>query len=312
MSEQFQHLENIDSTVVFLYGIPGSGKTCFLASILRYFYDNDYDLTLNTTENPNGADYFMYLLQTIKAKKIPEITNLDENNEIDIRITLHKKHQYFTFVDVSGEHLIFKDDTDRRLNVRTKEKVDNYLKNPNISVILLSFFDPRNPKFSLQTQDMNHFVLWNYISEQQSDFYSIAGIITKLDMLEGEHPESTTYKEITRKLIEKDLPNAYNFIKKFDGVSCSIIPYSIGKVSDDNETLEYIDEKGAVKFIDWLKEIHAPPKRHGFKILVMFVIFIFILLQFLLNRFSFINTGASIAIGIATSFIYDWLKRKDL
>lgn len=310
MTEKSKHLENSDSTVIFLYGLPGSGKTCFLASLLRYLYKYDYDLILNTQQNPKGSQYFMYLLETIDEMKIPEITGLAENNEIDICITLNGQERYYTFVDVSGEHLSFKDESNN-LDLQTKEKVDTYLANPNISVILLSFFDPANPEFSLNSQDKNHFILWNYIRNKPSFFYSIAGIITKVDKLQSDpNYEDLDFKQIARSLVDSHLSNTYNFIKRFKGINCSIIPYSIGIVSDDNESLISIDESGAKKILEWLESIFVKKKSNSFKIFITFIIVIFIILHILLYEFSLIITGSAIGVGILTSLLYDYYRKK--
>ena len=151
---RIQELIRSGTNVVFVFGNIGTGKTCFFLTIVNYLYKTCL-LRLNSKDNIEGIAFIEKLSKQLKEKKeLPAPTSGGQIEEVDLRFKFKNKEVVYTFLDMAGEDLRYVDPTiiSSEINISSEkrgnldEKINKYLKNQKLPVILLCFIDYELPE----------------------------------------------------------------------------------------------------------------------------------------------------------------------
>lgn len=284
------HEEYIDSliesgtNVIFMFGRPGVGKTCFLLAIIKYL-SKKYALELGSVYNKDGIAYMENLQKELeKDNSLPDPNLPGPINEMDLSFRTDNKEVIFTFLDIAGEDLKKVEPTKKtdvfpsKENGVLAEKINKYLNNRELSVILLCFIDY---PFA-NSQDRFVHMFFSYL-KRSCDFNldRIALIISKWDMSHEKRDFVDFLQSETTQcylwLNEKvKTPNAF--------------PFSIGKVDQKkNKLIGNINLDYCKDIVDWINKVADIPdtryreKRKIFEIILQKIKFVLRIFRYLTN-----------------------------
>lgn len=269
-----------DNTEVYFWGVPGSGKTCTLAAILK-----SANIVENSDIEGSGLRYFQTLANVFNngVGTLPPGTEKQKYQTYTFDLLDSKKNHYpMTFIDLPGE--LFSDFTLARRDpnfIDTKQSVKDFLyliknnKNPKYHFFII---DVCNNDIDSVTQCGQSQLLANAASyfEKNNIFNEktagIAIIVTKSDIL------SLNEDECYRKATELLNSNYNNFISTIKSIAKSknliskesdpidLIPFSIGTVYLQDKCV-YSDKKPkeVIKYL--IEHVAHKKKRNIFRFL---------------------------------------------
>ena len=231
-------LLNSDSNLVFNFGIAGAGKTCFLATMYKFFYKQWY-VKSNPKYNQAPLNRIENILTDMEAKKIlPPPTPPGESHELDLAISKTSRDdlKYFTFLDMAGEDLnkIFLNGDLSNINRRYLEAIE-------LNPIIICFVEYKLG--STYDRKIAHF--FDYLDGEGFSFSNFALIITKWDERED--------KTLTlKRYLKTDMEQTYLRVEQMeDSPIDRVLKFSIGNVQE-NQLQGEIDMTYCDKIADWL------------------------------------------------------------
>ena len=268
-----------NSTEVFFWGTPASGKTCALGAILsaakRYGILKSED---------GAAGFYRDLLCNIFVNNgicvLPYGSSDDSVAEMGLSLRdKNDKYHRLTFVDLAGEvframyrrlHNLPEDNFERE---RTLTKILEYLndnRNPKIHYFIIPYGEVNNiwPDDTLKMADylnasMEYLVKRGIIHKGTNGVYIL---VTKSDKMPCS-PEQR--KDYAKRYIMESLPAFYNNLRviceKAGVADFDIIPFTLGDVFAQNlcifdrnntdEILNTLIAKGEVKAVSWWEKL---------------------------------------------------------
>jgi hypothetical protein len=255
-----QNIEDIPQgfTDVFFWGIPSSGKTCALATILCTMKDN-YTITSPTIEKKFGATYRDSLINIFKNQTayLPAATQKDRTQYMPFLLKKRNEEKYrqISFFELSGE--VFKyfyelenncnilDDVDRN-NVESAFKTLNLLLGSKNQKIHFFFIDYQQE--TKGTRDKHKLTQENYLNAAATYFRdrenifkkktdAVYVVVTKSDEIKSDNNKSDISGEertqLAGKFLSDNFGNFMDVIKhrcKEDSVDFNVKIFSIGDV----------------------------------------------------------------------------------
>lgn len=283
------HIEELlesGTNVIFTFGDAGVGKTCFFITVVKYLNAN-YRVIYNSKDNKNGLEYLRTHLKELNNQTLPPANSLGEVKEIDISFKVRNEDIVVTFLDMSGEDLRVVDLAESGTTAGSlDDKIDIYLRNPDLSVILLCFIDYDDA----ENQDELIHSFFSYLKTKYDfDFNRIALIVSKWDKNDEEYNLFDFLKEkVTQSYIwlnqEVKRPNAFAF--------------SVGKIDERNtrRLLGPLDISHCRDIVDWIcsvsttKVSRAVRKQSPFK-----------------NVIPYLKTKTDDIISILVKIVKNWL-----
>ena len=281
LEENKKYVLPADNTEIYFWGLPNSGKTCCLGSMLSQSRNLGY---YDSFEGTLGADYFEVLSNVFKPGRLCNL--VQSTNETSIayaRYTFnHKKYgkRQCCLIDLAGE--TFKAMRDRK---RKKEMSDDKARCLDVATEFLR--DTRNRKLhffivpyledpsenvkgaDVCMEDFLH-VCMQYLKEYKVFNNSTDGIyiiVTKTDMMPGVTDEERDAKASNYVIL--NYPSLYNaltevckenYINKFDSQPVRILAFSIGELLTSD--ICRFDPKGGNRLIDIICD--KSKKKKGF------------------------------------------------
>lgn len=243
IEEYIESLIETQTNVVFVCGDTGAGKTCFLATIIKYL-KTYHRITLNSRYNKEGIKHINRLVTGLDNLTLPPASSIGEIREVDICVTANNHEAIFTFLDISGEDLRKFDpakestlgDTVGELDL----EIEKYLIFPDLPVIVLCFIDYDKPA----EQDLFFLEFFSYLESRGFKFHTVAAIITKWDK-NNKHYTIQDY-------LSQCTPQCYLWLDQ-RVVNRKAFPFSIGTINDtDNKKLDSLDLSYCKGIVDWL------------------------------------------------------------
>lgn len=236
-------------TDVFFWGIPSSGKTCALATILRTIRDK-YTMTSPTTKTKFGATYRDSLVNIFNNETcyLPAATQKDRTQYMPFLLKRRgeKNYRQVSFFELSGE--VFKyfyeldsggnilEDDDRSHVTGAFRTLDLLLKSKNQKI---HFFFIDYKQETEATRDKHNLTQENYLNSAATYFRdnneifkkktdAVYVVLTKADEIDGDGRT-----ELAREFLHDKFGNFMETIKhrcKKDSVDFDVKLFSIGDV----------------------------------------------------------------------------------
>lgn len=167
-------------TDVLVLGIPGSGKTMFLAGLFHYAYLEGR--LLKDITNPYGVKYLDSLVDSISQTALLEATTQDKLQVMfcNIKDELARTHP-LTFIEMSGE--VFKEFYEND-DAKIPEKLQQYMhfENQKILILVIDYQEDINKKGSASREQLIFALKVLEREGVMSKIDSIFIIITKWDL----------------------------------------------------------------------------------------------------------------------------------
>lgn len=223
-------------TDIFFFGVPGSGKSCVLSSLM--YYMDEIGVIADNTYNLIGTQYRNQLKDDYSKRVLPDGTAVEAIHYMpfDLRNLSDKSQKHpLNFVDMSGE--LFRDAYEKGIN-SIHPKVVEYLKHKNRKVIFLIIDYNVHLRPELEVGPSQSSMLTAGL-QMLDDFGTLKKVdainvlVTKSDLFPDDCDKTeyasefmnTKYRNFVENLREK--MNEYAGKNSFEA---TIYPYSIGKV----------------------------------------------------------------------------------
>lgn len=256
------------TTEIYFWGIPSSGKTCALGSIISEARYGGYVDFAEPDIHCQGYEYMTKLSQIFNSSaevfKLPEGTQADEIYEMSFTLKKHDMDYPVTFIDLAGEtiHSMFLSNSNLPLNTKQKTGLDIACKilkgnggtNRKIHFFVLEY-NGHNKTFKDLTQDSlltgaMAFIKDSGIFKTETD--AIYLLVTKADLTGCNTCE--TRNQAIGDYLKKYYGHIYNGLKRLcveneinDG-EVDIIPFSLGEVC--LQTLCRLDKETASTVVE--------------------------------------------------------------
>ena len=202
--DEIQPLKQIPEgfTEIYFWGVPASGKTCAVGSIMSAIAHGKGVSSVVPMSDSQGSIYMMPLAASFREDQVcvlPPRTKVEETFEMRYKITDDKgKEHGLAFIDLSGE--LFEcmhksrsgsrlsQSQQRALNVLENILVNNKSSNPKIHFFVIEYGSENNRYLNLSQNDLLASCL-NYLDDKDILKENTIGsylIITKADKAEGE------------------------------------------------------------------------------------------------------------------------------
>ena len=225
-----QKLEKINkqSTEVYFWGIPDSGKSCALGAILSTAYNGGVAQSMVKDNDCQGYDYMMRLSSLFSMPNqvfaLPEKTATTSTYEMGFDLVDKNGRTHpITCIDLAGELMRCMYKNDAHINMTVDERdaldtltnilIDNRTGNRKIHFFVLEY-GAENRKYEGLTQAEYLDAAYLYIKRTQifeKDTDAIFLMITKVDKIKAEVPRR---KEIIEEYIKTYYQGFYNNLKK--------------------------------------------------------------------------------------------------
>lgn len=254
---------NKQSTEVYFWGIPSSGKSCALGAILSVAWSGKVAKSMKQDNDCQGYGYMTRLRSLFTSDSsvctLPESTSIYSTYEMGFDLTDDNGATHpLTCIDLAGElvRCMYKSDAQETMNVDEVESldtltrilIDNRTKNRKIHFFVLEYgADDR--KYEGLTQSVYLDGALRYIERTgifKDDTDAIYLMITKVDKAKALHGQ---LKDILRDYISRCYGGFYNGLVKIcqdceiNNGNVEIVPFSLGQVCFQDYCL--FDEKPA-------------------------------------------------------------------
>jgi len=262
------------NTDLYFFGMPGSGKSCILASLF-YYMDKQAMVNINNNAyNPEGTKYRLLLKDEISYGILPESTAEEGVNYIPINLKNNDNNENLhplNFIEMSGE--LFKKAYEQGINDNTLA-ARNYLNNTNRKLIYFVVDYDQHVKSRTVSSGASQSSIMEFILAQLDEFGTFKNtdglyiIVTKSDLF----PPGTDRYDYALEFLEsnyksfiancKDLQKKYKNTNKFD---ITVYPYSIGEVKFQNMLIQF-DMRSPKELIeDILNDTFRGPRNNIFR-----------------------------------------------
>jgi len=216
-----------NATDVYFLGMPGSGKSTMLASLMSY--GDRHRLYKRNTINRHGTEYLNDLIMGFDQGYLPKSTQLKFVNYIAVDFRHSEKenvYQQLNFLDMAGEQ--FKSVAEK--GVHNFRAYQEYFKNdnPKCLIFMLDYFDKRIARQDLLRQNINLqqvlAVLEDFGILERTEFVYL--VVTKADLFPTEDKT-----QFVKDYVERDYGNFFMTCKEYKnkyGFKLKYFPYSIG------------------------------------------------------------------------------------
>lgn len=269
LEEDKKYVLPAQSSEIYFWGLPSSGKSCCLGSMLSQSRNLGY---YDSFEGALGADYFQVLSNVFHPDKLCNL--VQSTNETSIAYARYTfNHQKFgkrqcCLIDLAGEtfkamrdrlrHKEMSDDKSRCLDVATDFLRDT--RNRKLHFFIVPFLeDPTEPVKGTDVcmEDFLHDCM-QYLKEEKVFNNSTDGIyiiVTKTDIMPGVTDANRDAK--ARDYVIANYPSLYNaltevcrdnYINKFDNQPVRVLAFSIGELLTSD--ICRFDPKGGNRLID--------------------------------------------------------------
>lgn len=228
LKEQYDALRDRDTTYIFLFGPPGSGKTA-ITSTLAYHMgtDEEGELRVRDEANISGKALLQDIFKRVRTGTFLERTNVGSVYEIDLVYTpLRKRREMnFTFLEMSGENLT---EIEIKPNATTSAEfmpqIDVYLGAPKLDILFFLVVDYKEAA----KWDGLMVAFLDYIAQRRENHRVPKALllISKWDEYSGRYKKDN---EITS-FVREHMPMTYGRLNAVNGV---IDFYTVGEVQKD-------------------------------------------------------------------------------
>jgi len=248
------HVCMVPSTEVYFWGIPSSGKTCALGSILSVFDDGSTVYHMDENNKCQGYDY-MSRLKALFMK--PEVITLPGGTPVDATYELafdiednNHLHHPITCIDLAGEMLRIMCDYDadpskltieerNALEIVTNLLVDKRTDNQKIHFFVIEYGgEDRTYRGRSQRQLLT--AGYNYIKSHDVFKENTDGVYILITKADKANAEGAELNAILKDYMETNYKSFYHGLKTVcrkhyinDG-KVNVYPFSIGEVCFEN------------------------------------------------------------------------------
>lgn len=301
-----------NTTNIFLFGVPGSGKTCFLAALFKYLQYNYSEIDFCLKDNPVGAEYALELMDTVSNGDLPPFSMVELDNPVDISLKAREKRMRLRFIDLAGEWMNFKNNEEQKTVLTdsaqkiVKEKLDKYIRNKTDTTIMAFFFDPEN-KISLEVQDDNYWALNQYLDEIDNKRISKQRVIilTKFDTLKRSNSGETS-EDILRKFVGTKLQTMGMHIRESSNPK-RVMGFSIGEVDKEEQKITKLDLGGGKVFMNYILDIVSQRQLSPLKVVILPTLFLASTVLYFYDLLSVQIILTEIVVGLIGHFAIDRL-----
>lgn len=258
---------NFQSTEVYFWGIPSSGKTCALGAILSMAESGRVAKTMIKNNNCQGYGYMTRLSALFGSNntvcKLPASTSIYATYEMGCSLVDDKdKSHPLTFIDLAGELIrcMYKSDAKEplsqdeidSLDTLTSILIDNRTQNRKIHFFVLEYgADDRKYEGLTQKAYLDgalRYIDRTGIFKKETD--AIYLMITKVDKAKA---RGSQLGDILKEYINGSYKSFYNGLKKIckdseiNGGEVPILPFSLGQVCFQDYCL--FDENAASNIV---------------------------------------------------------------
>ncbi|MCR5360387.1 MAG: hypothetical protein K6E73_00055 [Bacteroidales bacterium] len=270
LEENKKYVLPADNTEVYFWGLPGSGKTCCLGSMLSQSRNLGY---YDSFEGTLGADYFEVLSNVFKQDRLCSLVQSTNETSIAYARYTFNHHKKFgkrqcCLIDLAGEtfkamrdrqrHKEMSEDKARCLDVATDFLKDT--RNRKLHFFIVPYLEDPSENVKGADVSMEDFlhVCMQYLKVNKVFNNSTDGIyiiVTKTDMMPGVTDEERDAK--ANEYVRSNFPSLYNaltevckdnYINKFESQPVKILAFSIGELLTTD--ICRFDPKGGTRLID--------------------------------------------------------------
>ena len=241
---------NKQSTEVYFWGIPDSGKSCALGAILSTMYNGSVARSMSMDNDCQGYGYMTRLSDLFKGDgeviALPEKTSTTATYEMGFDLEDNEMLRHpITCIDLAGELMrcMYKNDAGENMTDQDRETletvtnilIDNRTGNRKIHFFVLEYGAEKR-KYDGLAQNVYIDAAMTYIERTgifKKDTDAIFIMLTKVDKVKA---EGSAKREIIREYICKNYQGFYNRLETLcrdneinDG-KVEIIPFSLGEV----------------------------------------------------------------------------------
>lgn len=247
-------------TDIFVFGLPGSGKSTFMASLIYYAVNKaDAEITLEKTNTNNiGQKYAHVLDQSIKEERLLAGNPTGDLQYMTIDFLDKKDRTHpLTFFEMAGEDFEqFYDQTTHNVHPKMREYL---ITNPNQKVLFMVIDSTRDTN---QIYKLTN-ILQQLDNENTLDSVSaIAILLTKWDKNEGIDPAEYMVEKyralytLCARYEKKYTVKVGGFFSKklIKKLKFRTFDFSLGEFNGDSTTYKYNDSD-AKKIYTWLNSI---------------------------------------------------------
>jgi hypothetical protein len=225
-----------DRVDLYFIGVPRSGKSCVLASLLKTAFQTGC-LEMESGDNHKGINYGNQIIDSMLKDILPRPTARGmycflEHALIDQNEKPHK----INFLEIPGENYL-------RVTEREKDQLISHIQNDNSKVLIFVIDSDAFGTSGIISDSYNQGVVFsNLISIFQNNkvmenTLAVYILINKIDLLKSRYPDRSEL-EIAQHIIDTETNNLKNFKEqllrirnrssnKFDII---LFPYSVGNV----------------------------------------------------------------------------------
>lgn len=211
---------------VFIFGIAGSGKSCFLAGL--FYHGNSIGRLNVDIDNVTGVKYADTLIEAMEEGRVPTATAVDYIQYIACDIRDDDEHTHpLTFIEMSGEH--FQDAYGKTLPDLKKEKpklVEYLFENPNRKVIFLAI--DYQPDRGGETGQRKNFEFMLKFLDKNGVLENVETIVLVITKLDG---DDDSLQDDAKRFLEnryKSLTNLCNDYVEKHGLDFYVYKFSLG------------------------------------------------------------------------------------
>jgi hypothetical protein len=228
LKEQYDALRDRDTTFIFLFGPPGSGKTAITSSLAFHMgTDEEGELRVRDEANIRGKALLQDIFKRVRTGTFLERSNVGNVYEIDLTYTplRKRKEMNFTFLEMSGEDLKeIEIKPNATTNVEFIPQIDVYLGAPKLDILFFLVVDfSEAPKW-----DGLMVAFLDYIAQRRENHRipKVLLLVSKWDAYTGRHKRNN---DITG-FVKENMPMTFGRLNAVNGV---IDYYTVGEVEKD-------------------------------------------------------------------------------
>ena len=272
---------------VYFWGIPTSGKTCAIGTIIRAARMTTITECMKV-EKCQGKLYYQKLKQIFDRRDtdyiiLPGRTPVDTNFAIKTILVDHQQQEHpVTIIDMAGElfcSLVWRENgsenlvTDKHLNAQNEfEEIlcNNRLSNPKKHFFILEYNKSERrddqDEFSQDTyleEGLQYLINKGVLNKETDEAYVI---VTKTDLAWNDVPEGTDVDQYLIDFLNRRYPNFFNLLKSqcqatgiCGGCLPDPIPFGIGEVCFKH--LCHVDVERANRIVELLITPHEGRKK---------------------------------------------------
>lgn len=227
LKEKYDALRDRDTTFVFVFGPPGSGKSGVTSTLAFHMgTDEEGELRIRDEANISAKALLQDIFRRVKTGNFLERTDIDKVYEIDLvyKALAKKREMRFTFLEMSGENLKAIEITP---NAKTRSEfipeIDLYLSAPKLDLLFFLVVDYNDAG----KWDGLVVGFLDYIAQCRENHRApkVILLISKWDGYKGRHKNNNDVTAFAK----ENMPMTYGRLNAINGV---IDYYTVGEVKE--------------------------------------------------------------------------------